>query len=295
MCSCGASALPNSGVDMDVKIAQQMTPLEKSLAATVGGAMIAAGVAMGTLVGSPASADEGVAPESNVPGTQGSSVAGGSPQAGSVTVNLVSTSAGWDRELYVRAAEIEQASQKSQKKAGKKKAGKPKKQSAKNNRSDSQQSRDVKAGPPASPGSQEELVWQLLIAEGFSPAAAAGILGNLQQESNIDPTAVQADGPGMGLAQWSRGGRWDSGPNSLLAFAKERGIDPWSTETQTKFMIYEMQYGDLGFDLARYKNSTDAVSAAVYFHDVFERSADTAGHVTNVRGGYAQDWLERLG
>lgn len=281
---------------MDVKIAQQMTPLEKSLAATVGGAMIAAGVAMGTLMGSPASADEGVAQESNVAGTQGSSTAGGSPQAGSVSVTAVSTSDGWDRELYLRAAEIERSSQKAKnQKAGKRNPTKSKKQSANKSQPDTQESRNVMAGPPASSGSQAELVWQLLIAEGFSPAAASGILGNLQQESNIDPTAVQADGPGMGLAQWSRGGRWDSGPNSLLAFAKERGLDPWSTETQTNFMIYEMQYGDLGFDLARYKNSTDAVSAAVYFHDVFERSADTAGHVTSVRGGYAQDWFERLG
>ena len=192
---------------MDVKVAQQMTPLEKSLAATVGGAMIAAAVAMGTLVGSPASADEVSASGSTVAGTQDSSVAGGSPQAGSVSATAVSTSDGWDRELYLRAAEIERSSQKAKnQKAGKRNPTKPKKQSAKNNQSDAQQSRDVTAGPPASSGSQAEVVWQLLIAEGFSPAAAAGILGNLQQESNIDPTAVQADGPGMGLAQWSRGG-----------------------------------------------------------------------------------------
>ena len=276
-------------------MAQRMTPLEKSLAGTVGGAVMAAGVAMGTLVGDSASADEGVAQESNVSGMQGSSVAGDSPPDESVTANLVSTSAGWDRELYVRAAEIEQASQKSKKKAGKKVPVGDRKRSAEKSPMDAQGPGDVMNAPPASSRSQEELVWQLLIAEGFSPAAAAGILGNLQQESNIDPTAVQADGPGMGLAQWSRGGRWDSGPNSLLAFAKDRGLDPWSTETQTKFMIHEMQYGDLGFDLARYKNSIDVVSAAVYFHDVFERSADTARHVKNVRGGYAQDWLERLG
>ena len=149
-------------------------------------------------------------------------------------------------------------------------------------------------GPPISAGNQGPVVWSMLVAEGFSEQAAAGILGNLQQESNIDPTTVQNGGPGRGLAQWSAGGRWDNGPQSLLAYARSRGLKPWNVATQVQFMIYEMDYGIGGFDLDSYKGMTDVVAATIYFHDVFEASADSAAFVASVRGAYAQQWYDAL-
>lgn len=149
-------------------------------------------------------------------------------------------------------------------------------------------------GPPISPGNQGPLVWSMLVAEGFSEEAAAGILGNLQQESNIDPTTIQNGGPGRGMAQWSQGGRWDNGPQSLLAFAQDRGLRPWNAVTQVRFMIYEMEYGIGGFDIDAYKSQTDVLAATIYFHDVFEASADSPAAVAAVRGGYAQQWYETL-
>jgi predicted nucleic acid-binding Zn-ribbon protein len=153
---------------------------------------------------------------------------------------------------------------------------------------------DISAAPGAAAGNQAPVVWDILIGEGFSEEAAAGILGNLQQESNIDPTVLQSGGPGTGLAQWSRGGRWDTGPNSLLAFAGSRGLDPWSAVTQTRFMIYEMESVIFDFDLPRFKRSKDVIAATVYFHDVFERSADSSAFVTTVRGNYAMRWYATL-
>ncbi len=144
-------------------------------------------------------------------------------------------------------------------------------------------------GGPAAP-----IVWSILIRNGFSPESAAGILGNLQQESGIDPTVTQSGGPGMGLAQWSQGGRWDNGSNSLLSYAAAHDQDPWDARTQTEFMIYEMQYGYGGFDLEAYKQMTDVLAATVYFHDVFEGSADSAEAVRAVRGGYALEWYDRM-
>jgi hypothetical protein len=150
------------------------------------------------------------------------------------------------------------------------------------------------SAPPASQGSAARHVWDTLRCNGFTEQASAGILGNLQQESGIDPTTVQSGGPGMGLAQWSRGGRWDNGPQSLLAFAAARGLDPWDAATQTRFMIYEMQLGWGGFDLRAFRRMTDVLAATVYFHDVYERSADSPGFVVTVRGGYAMHWYGQL-
>lgn len=150
------------------------------------------------------------------------------------------------------------------------------------------------SAPPASSGNQAKAVWDTLLANGFSQEAAAGILGNLQQESNVDPTTMQNGGPGMGLAQWSRGGRWDNGPRSMLSFAGTRGMDPWEASTQIQFMIYEMSDAWGGFNLESFRNMTDIAQATVYFHDVFERSADSGAFVNTIRVGYSQMWYAQL-
>lgn len=48
------------------------------------------------------------------------------------------------------------------------------------------------------------------INQGWSAAQASGIVGNLIQESGVNPESQQSGGPGMGIAQWSNGGRWSS-------------------------------------------------------------------------------------
>src|SRR5262245_59249479 len=52
------------------------------------------------------------------------------------------------------------------------------------------------------------------VSKGLTPIQAAGIVGNLDQESGVDPNSVQyGGGPGRGIAQWSVGGRWDTSTN----------------------------------------------------------------------------------
>ena len=149
-------------------------------------------------------------------------------------------------------------------------------------------------GPPISQGPAAEVVWTTLKKEGFSEESIAGILGNLQQESGVDPTVVQSNGVGHGLAQWSAGGRWDNGPESLISYASANSMDPWDARTQVRFMVYEMQNGWGGFDVEMFKDMTDVLDATVYFHDVYEASADSADFVRAVRGSYALQWYARL-
>src|SRR5947207_15769963 len=55
----------------------------------------------------------------------------------------------------------------------------------------------------------DHAAYDYFVGKGLKPFQAAGIVGNLDQESGDDPTAVQPGGPGRGLAQWSAGGgRW---------------------------------------------------------------------------------------
>src|SRR4051794_5140784 len=57
----------------------------------------------------------------------------------------------------------------------------------------------------------DKAVYDYFRAKGLTNFQAAGVVGNLDQESGIDPTIHQYNnGPGRGIAQWSAGGRWDT-------------------------------------------------------------------------------------
>ena len=59
--------------------------------------------------------------------------------------------------------------------------------------------------------SDDQAAYEFFVGKGLTDFQAAGIVGNLDQESGVDPTAVQyGGGPGRGIAQWSVGGRWDT-------------------------------------------------------------------------------------
>lgn len=92
--------------------------------------------------------------------------------------------------------------------------------------------------------SYEEQAWSFFVGKGFTKKCTAGIMGNLQQESGINPTVIQGGGrgPGTGLVQWGDsmdGGRW----NSLERWAKSEGKDKWDMHTQLNYLWIEMTNG----------------------------------------------------
>lgn len=137
-------------------------------------------------------------------------------------------------------------------------------------------------------------IWDTLTGMGFTEESVAGILGNLEQESGVNPKVVQSNGVGHGLAQWSTGGRWDTGTPNLVAYADKEGLDRWSAEAQVGFMLLEMKNSWGGFNLKKFMKMTDILEATTYFHHVYEKSADSEDFVRKVRGGYAKNWYNRL-
>ena len=114
-------------------------------------------------------------------------------------------------------------------------------------------------------------IYMWLRQDGFSHAAASGIIGNLSVETgdSFDPKIKQDGGPGRGIAQWTDGARWDD----LVNFAERKGNDPMDLRTQYDFMLHEMKNGGLGnFDLREFKQMTNARQAADYFDANFEGS-----------------------
>ena len=89
-------------------------------------------------------------------------------------------------------------------------------------------------------------VYGFLTGKGFSPGAAAGIMGNLFAESGMDPTRRQGGGgPAAGIAQWenanAQAGRW----KDMANFAASRGKNWTDLESQLEFLVQELEQKDM--------------------------------------------------
>jgi hypothetical protein len=116
----------------------------------------------------------------------------------------------------------------------------------------------------------EQTAFDFFVAKGLSNVQAAGIIGNLMQESNVDPTAVQAGGPGRGIAQWSVGGRWDTDSRDNVAwYAGTQGASEWSLGLQLDFIWYELATFP-GYGLASLRGSSNVTDATIAFETDFE-------------------------
>ena len=81
----------------------------------------------------------------------------------------------------------------------------------------------------------EEVVWDYLKAAGYSDIQVAGIIGNLYQESGLNPARVESNGEGIGLVQWSFGRK-----QNLINYASSKGVDWSDLETQLEFLVDEL-------------------------------------------------------
>jgi len=89
----------------------------------------------------------------------------------------------------------------------------------------------------------EQSAFNFFVSKGLTKIQSAGVIGNLMQESSVNPAAVEyGGGPGRGIAQWSVGGRWDTSRNdNVTAYASARGENRWALGTQLNFTWYELE------------------------------------------------------
>jgi len=122
----------------------------------------------------------------------------------------------------------------------------------------------------ASLSNNARTAFNYFVAKGLTEIQAAGIVGNLMQESSVRPTAVQyGGGPGRGIAQWSVGGRWNTGTNNVTSFAAARGVSKWALDTQLDFIWYELDTVG-GFGLAQLRAATTITAAVTAFQNRYE-------------------------
>jgi len=110
------------------------------------------------------------------------------------------------------------------------------------------------------------------MSQGLSQEQAAGIVGNLMQESTaaIDPMAN--NGTHRGIAQWDKN-RWAN----FEKFAKQKGLDVNTREAQLQWIMEEMRTGDGGLGIERFKKTKTAEEAAALFVKDYERSGEKPG------------------
>lgn len=125
-------------------------------------------------------------------------------------------------------------------------------------------------GSEAALANNERTAFNFFVAKGLTKIQAAGVVGNLMQESSVRPTAVQlGGGPGRGIAQWSVGGRWNTGRNNVVSFAAARGADRWALQTQLDFIWHELATVG-GFGLPELRAATTITAAVRAFQNKYE-------------------------
>ena len=117
-------------------------------------------------------------------------------------------------------------------------------------------------------GSNGEKIFNYLKKQGLTDEQAAGVIGNLTAESNLDPNALNPNDvgkPAFGLAQW-RGSRYED----LIDFSNSNGLDHTTLEAQLPFMMHELESQSwLGYGALQ--NATTVSDATRVFETKFER------------------------
>ncbi|MDY6148959.1 MAG: phage tail tip lysozyme [Porphyromonas sp.] len=133
-------------------------------------------------------------------------------------------------------------------------------------------------------GERSKYIQQKLIGMGFSPAAAAGVVGNLVQESGLRTNAIGDNGTSGGLAQWHNE-RWEA----LKRFAAARGQDWTDLDTQIEFLAREMRTSYAG-TYAKMQDAELPEIAGQIMTDEYERPdpahANYAQRQANARAAY---------
>ena len=116
----------------------------------------------------------------------------------------------------------------------------------------------------------KEYAMNFFINKGLSQSVAAGIVGNLIQESNLNPGATGDRGTSYGIAQWrdpQKGkGRW----TNLKKFAEKNGTSYKDLNTQLEFLWHELNTSYKG-TLNKLNQSSGYKQATTVFMTNFEK------------------------
>ena len=160
----------------------------------------------------------------------------------------------------------------------------------------------------------EKIFNYLTTTGGMTPAGAAGLMGNLESESGMEPNNVQnscearvgtdsvytagvdsgtisrasfiSDDAGYGLAQWTSDGR----KAGLYDLVKSRNVSIGDLQTQLDWLMTEMKSPSYSAVYSVLTSTTDVQAASDAVLHKFESPKDQSGAVEAKRGSQAQKW-----
>ncbi|WP_304459013.1 phage tail tip lysozyme [Alicyclobacillus sendaiensis] len=112
-------------------------------------------------------------------------------------------------------------------------------------------------------------IWNYLRSQGLTASAAAGVMGNLMQESSLNPTAVNPSSGAFGIAQWL-GPRY----SALMRYASSHHTSASNLAAQLGFLWQEISSGQF-VNIAKL-NSMNPAQAAAYFEENYEKAGPGA-------------------
>jgi len=143
----------------------------------------------------------------------------------------------------------------------------------------------VSGGGPDISGESDtaKAVWKFFTGKGFTPAATAGILGNMYQESGVNPSAIQGGGkgPAAGICQWENYNKKSARWKNMSDYAASKGKNWTDLQSQLEWLDMELQGKDSttlsllkkkvgGYE--NFKKMTNINEATRVFEESFERA-----------------------
>lgn len=137
-------------------------------------------------------------------------------------------------------------------------------------------------------------VWNWFTSHGYSNHATAGIMGNLYQESGLNPSSIQGNGkgPAAGIAQWenynTKSARW----KNLDNYAKKKGKKWTDLTTQLEFLNKEVNTLDPYFKSTA--SGMKKAGAQGTNHSMFKQSKDYKMATRQFEGGFERAGIPRM-
>ena len=149
-------------------------------------------------------------------------------------------------------------------------------------------------------------IWNKLKSEGYEEGAIAGVLGNIEQESNFNEKhSIDNGATYKGMFQLSKNDRFQN----CINWCGKNGFNPWSVEGQIEFMLEEMNDEKVrtyqfkvftGYDKEDYSSIKNPQKAASVWVAGYE-GAIAGGSGLNAswqeedkRRNYAQKWYDEF-
>lgn len=133
----------------------------------------------------------------------------------------------------------------------------------------------------------KNIVQTFLSSKGLNNKAIAGVMGNIQQESNFETTATNSSSGAYGLFQWL-----GSRKTALLNYAESVGKGASDIQTQLDFFWNELETTESKTKKVLFNsNYSTASEYAEAFEKSFERSN---GSALQKRKDYAESYYNQL-